>query len=197
MEKTLRWIEKYAKHKNANKALALVAFTESSFFPIPPFLFMVAMLAQEKKPSWVKLALIGMVFSVTGGIAAYFVGMFFYGYVGEPIVRFYGIQDEVTTLGTMFKDHVFLTILLASVSPVPYKVFTLSAGLFSVDLPSFIVASIVGRSLRFFAVAYVSNKYGTQAKKILLAQQKRTAYILYFFLGIGAIYLLSKVWGIL
>ncbi len=197
IQKLFNWVEKYAEHKHANKALALVAFTESSFFPIPPFVLIIGMLAQEKKPSWVKLALIGMISSVIGGVVAYFVGMFFYDYVGAPIVAFYGIENEIATLGTLFKDHVFLTILLASISPIPYKVFTLSAGLFSVNLFSFIVASILGRSLRFFAVAYVSNKYGAKAKQILLAQQKRTTYAVYTAFGFLCIYVLAKAWGIL
>ena len=197
IQKLFNWVEKYAEHKHANKALALVAFTESSFFPIPPFVLIIGMLAQEKKPSWVKLALIGMISSVVGGVAAYFVGMFFYDYVGAPIVTFYGIENEITALGTLFKDHVFLTILLASISPIPYKVFTLSAGLFSVNLVSFIVASILGRSLRFFAVAYVSNKYGVKAKQMILSQQKRTAYFFYTLFGALCVYVLCKAWGIL
>lgn len=189
LQKLFDTVEKYAEHKHANKALALVSFIESSFFPIPPFVLIVAMLSHEKKPSWVRLAIIGMLSSVVGGIAAYFVGMFFYGYVGEPLVRFYGIQDEVTYLGTLFKDHVFATILLASISPIPYKVFTISAGLFSVNLVSFILASIIGRSLRFFTVAYISNRYGVKAKQVLLQQQKLMAKVFFILLGVGIAYL--------
>ena len=148
LDSLMRWVEKYADHKHAKKALALVAFTESSFFPIPPFVLIVAMLAQEKKASWVRLALIGMASSVLGGIFGYFIGAFFYQYVGAPLVSWYGITEEVSRLGVVFKENVFLTIFLASLSPLPYKVFTLSAGLFSVNIVSFIIASIVGRSFR-------------------------------------------------
>lgn len=197
IQKLFDWVEKYAEHKNANRALALVAFTESSFFPVPPFVLIVAMLAKEKKPSWMKLALIGMIFSVVGGIAAYFIGMFFYDYVGAPIVHFYGIENEVAKLGSVFKDHVFLTILLASVSPIPYKVFTLSAGLFGVNFYSFVLASVLGRSLRFFAVAYVSDRYGVRAKHIILARQRQTAYVAYITLVGCFLYLIGKAWGIL
>ena len=177
LEKLFVWVEKYSYHKHATKALSLVAFVESSFFPIPPFVLIVGMLAQDKKPSWVKLALVGMFSSVLGGIAGYFIGKFFYGYVGQPLVTFYGLESEVAYLGSIFREHVFATILLASISPLPYKVFTLSAGLFSVNIWSFIAASIIGRSARFFTVAYLSDRYGVRAKKTMLAQQKITSRI--------------------
>ncbi len=180
LHKFVLWVESYADHKYSKQALAAVAFTESSFFPIPPFVLIVAMLAHDKKPSWVKLAIIGTLSSVLGGIAAYFIGMFFYDYVGAPLVHFYGIEKEVASLGTMFKDHVVATILLASLSPIPYKVFTLSAGLFAVNIWSFIAASLVGRSIRFVVVSYLADRYGARAKNLLLEQQKYVTWFMVF-----------------
>lgn len=191
------WVEKYAEHRHAKKALALVAFAESSFFPIPPFVIIVAMLAQEKRPSWVRLALIGMASSVVGGIFGYFIGKFFYGYVGAPLIAWYGLTEEVNNLGQIFRDHVFFTIFLASLSPIPYKVFTLSAGLFSVNLVSFIAASIIGRSIRFFFVAYVSNRYGVQAKNIITGNQTYAKLVVYGFIVLVILYFLLKSKGIL
>ncbi len=166
------WVEKWAEHHHAKKALALVAFTESSFFPIPPFVLIVGMVLQTKKPSWVQLAFIGTVASVLGGIAGYFIGAFFYEYIGAPLVSFYNVESEVARLGEVFKEHVVMTILLASISPLPYKVFTLSAGLFSVNLWSFILASIVGRGARFLFVAYLADRYGFRAKEFMLQAQQ-------------------------
>jgi membrane protein YqaA with SNARE-associated domain len=197
LQKMISWVEKYAEHKHATKALSLVAFTESSFFPIPPFVLIVAMLAQEKKPSWVRLALIGMASSVLGGIFGYFIGKFFYGYIGAPLIAFYGIQAEVAHFGSIFKDHVFITIFLASLSPLPYKVFTISAGLFSVNLVAFILASIVGRSIRFFAVAYISNRYGVRAKNMVKNNQKITMYTIYASIIAIVLYFIFKSNGIL
>lgn len=185
LQKLFDWVEKYADHKHANKALATVAFMESSFFPIPPFVMIVGMLAHEKKPSWVRLAVIGTIASVLGGVFAYVLGKFFYDFVGEPLIRLYGIGDQVNTLGDLFRAHVFLTILVASLSPLPYKVFTLSAGIFSVNIWSFILASLVGRSLRFFAVSYLAMRYGARARVMILNQQK---YILYGFIGLIAVF---------
>ena len=123
--------------------------------------------------------------------------MFFYAYLGAPLVSFYGVQEEVAHLGKIFKDHVFLTILIASLSPVPYKVFTISAGLFAVNLPMFIFASLVGRGIRFMAVSYLSHKYGTRAKNFIMRQQKITMYILVFLLALLLLYILLKRSGIL
>lgn len=188
LQRLVAWVEKYADHKHANKALSLVSFVESSFFPIPPFVLIVGMLAHEKKQSWIKLAIIGTISSVLGGIFGYFIGKFFYGYIGQPLVTFYGIQSEVDYLGTIFRNHVFLTILLASISPAPYKVFTISAGLFSVNIWMFILASLVGRSLRFFTVSYLSDRYGIHAKKFILKQQKLTGIIFLIILVVGLLY---------
>lgn len=197
LQKLFNWVEKYAEHRNATKALSLVSFVESSFFPVPPFVLVVGMLAHEKKQSWVKLAVIGMLSSVLGGIFGYFIGYFFYGYVGQPLIVWYGLENEVAYLGTIFKEHVFLTILIASVSPLPYKVFTLSAGLFSVNLWMFILASLVGRSIRFFTVAYLANRYGIHAKQFIIKQQKMTAYVICFIAIVCMLYFLFKTQGII
>jgi len=190
IEKLVRWVEKWADHRHAKTALSVVAFVESSFFPIPPFVLIVAMLSNEKKPSWIRLAIIGTLSSVLGGVAGYFIGKFFYGYIGAPLVAFYGLTDQVAQLGQGFKDHVFVTILLASLLPVPYKVFTLSAGLFSVNLVSFIIASLVGRGIRFAAVSYLSDKYGMRTKQFVLRQQKLVNNLFLIALVAGILYVL-------
>lgn len=193
----IAWVEKYAEHRHATKALSIVAFTESSFFPIPPFVLIAGMLANEKKPSWIRLAIIGTLSSVLGGAFGYFIGKFLYGYIGAPLIAWYGIESEVAYLGSIFKEHVFATILLASVSPLPYKVFTISAGLFSVNFWMFIFASLIGRSLRFFTVSYLANRYGVRAKQFVIKQQKATKVTLWITFGVGIVYIILKTQGIL
>lgn len=197
LEKGIAWVEKFATHKHAHKALALVSFVESSFFPIPPFVLVVAMLAHEKKPSWKKIALIGTLSSVLGGLFGYVIGMFFYSYIGKPLIDFYGLTNDVAYLGTLFKAHVFATIILASLSPIPYKVFTLSAGLFSVNIVSFVLASLIGRSIRFFTVSYLADRYGIRMKERLLQQQKIVGNILLLLVIVFILYLLAHARGIL
>jgi membrane protein YqaA with SNARE-associated domain len=197
IQKMIAWVEKYAEHKHATKALSLVAFTESSFFPIPPFVLIVGMLAHEKKSSWIRLAIIGTLSSVAGGMFGYLIGKFFYGYVGAPLIAWYGIEAEVAHLGSVFKDHVFLTIILASVSPLPYKVFTISAGLFSVNFWMFVFASLLGRSIRFLTVSYLANRYGIHAKQFIVKQQKIATITLWITLVVGIIYIILLTQGIL
>lgn len=197
LQKLFLWVEKWASHAHAKKALSLVSFVESSFFPIPPFVLIIGMLSYEKKQSWIKLAIIGTVSSVLGGVFGYFIGKFFYGYIGAPLISWYGLEAEVAYLGAVFKEHVFITIFLASISPIPYKVFTLSAGLFSVNLMTFIFASLVGRSLRFFVVSYLANKYGIHAKEFILKQQKIATYSVCFIFVVIVLYVYLLRGGIL
>lgn len=197
LQKMVTWVEKYAEHKHATKALSIVAFTESSFFPIPPFVLIVGMLSNEKKPSWIKLAVIGTLSSVLGGVFGYFIGKFFYGYIGAPLVAWYGIEAEVSHLGTIFKDHVFVTIILASISPLPYKVFTLSAGLFSVNFWMFVLASLVGRGARFLLVSYLADKYGIRAKRFIVKQQRIATLALLVSVVMVVVYILLRTQGIL
>lgn len=193
IQKLVTWVEKWTDHKHANKALSLVSFVESSFFPIPPFVLIVGMLAHERKQSWMKLAIIGTLSSVCGGIFAYFIGKFFYGYIGAPLISFYGLESEVNSLGNVFREHVFITILLASISPVPYKVFTLSAGLFQVNFMMFVLASLLGRSIRFLTVSYIADRYGVHAKRFIIEQQKITNYVLGFIALVAFVYFLFYI----
>ncbi len=197
MQRLVTWVEKYAEHKHATKALSFVAFIESSFFPIPPFLLIIAMLSNENKVSWKRLACIGTLSSVLGGILGYVLGKFFYSYIGEPLVVWYGIESQVTYLGTVFKEHVFLTIMLASISPLPYKVFTLSAGLFSVNFVYFVIASLLGRGLRFAVVSFFADKYGYATKKFFLKQQKFAEFLFYCCVVLLVLYIILVKQGIL
>lgn len=190
IQRLVLWVEKWAEHHHAKTALSVVSFVESSFFPIPPFILVVAMLSNENKPSWIRLAIIGTLSSVLGGAAGYFIGKYFYMYLGAPLVAFYGLTEQVESLGQVFKDNVFITILIASVTPVPYKVFTLSAGLFSVNLVAFILASLLGRGIRFFVVAYLSNRYGLQTKQFILRQQRIINRVFLIALALGIIYII-------
>ena len=143
------------------------------------------------------MAIIGTLSSVLGGIAGYFIGKFFYVYIGAPLISWYGLSNQVATLGQVFKEHVFLTILLASLSPVPYKVFTLSAGLFSVNLAAFITASFIGRGIRFFIVSYFADRYGVRAKTFILKQRKDTAIVFLIVTLCVVVYFLLVKQGIL
>lgn len=194
-ERFISNVESWANKRHAFTALALVAFTESSFFPIPPYVLVFAMLIHEKKPSWVKVATVGTLSSVLGGVFGYAIGKFFYVTIGAHLVSLYGLSAEMSELGAVFSQHIFWAILLASLTPIPYKVFTVSAGVFLAPLLPFMIASLLGRGLRFFTVAYLTNQYGVHAKR-MMQEQKRALYIttiLLFALAVG--YMVFKIYG--
>ncbi|HCC06169.1 TPA: cytochrome B [Candidatus Nomurabacteria bacterium] len=189
--KLILWTESFAKHKHAEFYLFGVAFTESSFFLIPPDVLIIAMLSHGLKVSWVRIASISTVGSVLGGIFGYCIGFFFYSYIGEPLVKLYGLETQLAYVGTQFNQHAFLSILIAAFTPIPYKVFTIGAGLFSLNLITFISASIVGRGARFFIVAYLTNKYGVKAKEFILKKADKVLLVIGIVILI-AVYFLSR-----
>jgi len=152
-----------AVHKSSNFYLSIVAFIESSFFPIPPDVMIVPMVIAKKK-EFVKIFLIASIFSVLGGIFGYLIGYLFFD-LAIYVIEFYGYQDKVENLKfRMSQGNGFLAwlsiLFLAGFTPLPYKAFTISSGLIAFNLPVFIIVSLISRSLRFFIVAYLSYKFG-------------------------------------
>lgn len=197
MEKLLEHVESWANKRHAFAALALVSFTESSFFPIPPFVLVFAMLVHEKKPSWIKVALVGTCSSVLGGLFGYLIGSSLYSLIGVRLIELYGLAPYMETLAPVFGKHVFFTILLASITPIPYKIFTIAAGVFHAPLLPFIAASVVGRGLRFFTVAFLSHHYGVRAKKLLLKQKSALIFTSLIIAVVVSIYFVLVHYGIL
>jgi membrane protein YqaA with SNARE-associated domain len=152
-----------AAHKSSNYFLAIIAFLESSFFPIPPDV-MIAPMVIAKKDNFIKIFMIATLFSVLGGILGYFLGAYFFD-VAIIIVEFYGYEEKVINLkDALTKGDGFYTwlviLFLAGFTPLPYKVFTIVSGLISFNFPIFILISLTSRGLRFFIVSYLSFKFG-------------------------------------
>jgi membrane protein YqaA with SNARE-associated domain len=164
------WYESIASHargKYASWWLAGVAFSESSFFLVPPDVLLVALiLAQGSR--WVYFATVATVSSVAGGLFGYFIGAVAFTYLGEPVIRLYGLQDEFLQVQTFFEEHAFWSIFISAFTPIPYKVFTISAGLFGINIFMFLIASFLGRGLRFYAVAYITERWGNKILTLAL-----------------------------
>jgi len=136
--------------------LAILAFAESSFFPIPPDLLILWLTLRFKK-SWFRTVLISTVYSIAGGLFGYLIGSLFFNILGGQIVAFYGLEQEFLQVGAFFETHGFLTLFVAAFTPIPYKVFTLSAGLFKLNIFVFLLASLLGRFLRFWVVGFLAK----------------------------------------
>lgn len=141
-----------AGSRRAVPALFGVAFVESSVFPIPPDLLLVPMVLSKRR-EWLWFATVATVGSVLGGIAGYLIGAFLFDRVAEPILAFYGYAEKFEAFRHLFNTWGWWIVFGAGVTPFPYKVITIAAGATGLSLPVFIVASIVGRGVRFFLVS--------------------------------------------
>ncbi|MGY6411351.1 MAG: YqaA family protein [Alkalilacustris sp.] len=163
------WTISLARSPHALWALAAVAFVESSFFPIPPDVLMIPMILAAPHRAFL-IAAVATVSSVAGGVLGYGIGIGLYETVGRPILEFYGKTESWDVLQARFDEDpalVFWTIAFAGVTPFPYKVITIFAGAAAMNLPLFIVTSILARGLRFFIVAALLWKYGAPIRDFI------------------------------
>lgn len=159
IKKIYDWVLHWAKTPYAVPALFMLSFAESSFFPVPPDVLLIALAISIPKKSF-KYAMICAVGSVLGGVLGYGIGLYGYEMVGRPIVEFYHGQEIMNMIKLQYDRHGFFGILIAAITPIPYKVFTIASGVFEFDFWSFFAASVIGRSTRFFVVAGLIWKFG-------------------------------------
>ncbi len=153
------WTINLAKTKYASWELFLIAFAESSFFPVPPDVLLIPMVIAERK-KWFQIALICSLGSVLGALLGYFIGYQFYELIGQKIVDLYNLQAAVDIVSAKYHEHAFIAIFTAAFTPIPFKVFTIVAGLVKISITTLIVASAIGRSARFFIVAILLRIFG-------------------------------------
>ncbi len=146
-DRVLRW----SRHPHAERYLGAMSFAESSFFPIPVDV-MLAPMCLADRDKWVRYAFIATVFSVLGGLAGYAIGWGMFEAI-EPWLRESHYWDAYLTARDWFDRYGVLVVFVAGFSPIPYKVFTIAAGVASLSLPGFFLGSLVGRAARFFLVA--------------------------------------------
>src|SRR3989338_1923451 len=179
------WFLSYAEKPHARWWLAFFSFIESSFFPVPRDPLLVAILAANRS-RWLWDALISTAASIVGGLFGYLIGVFLWDTLGSAIVAAYGLEEEMAMVGRLFADNAFLAIFLAAFTPIPYKVFTIAAGLFGINIPVFIIASILGRGGRFFAVSFLMKLFGEKISPVIfkyfdLLTVLMGAYIVFLF----------------
>ncbi|PID41258.1 MAG: cytochrome B [Proteobacteria bacterium] len=146
--------------------LGATSFCEAVFFPVPPDLLLLPMgLANRQKVF--RFALICLLTSVAGGVVGYGIGHFFMEKMGWTIVHFYHLETQFATLQSWYQKYSVWAIALAGLTPLPYKLCTLSAGAFGLNLPLFVLVSLGSRGLRFYFVAALLYLYGEQARNFL------------------------------
>ena len=164
--KVLGW----SAHPLAERYLAGLSLAESSFFPIPPDIMLLPMTIAKPDKGW-RLAFITTIASVIGGIIGYLIGKYLFIYIGEGIINFYHAQEKFDQVKRLFEDYGVWIIFIAGFTPIPYKLFTITAGVLSMAFLPFVLASIIGRGCRFYLVAglgkWFGPRYGEKLHKVI------------------------------
>ena len=180
-----------ADHPHALWWLALVAFVESSVFPIPPDVLMIPMIIARPDRAWL-IATVALVASVLGGILGYLIGAFAYDTLGAPILMALGKEDAMAEFSTVFNDYGFWAVLTAGVTPFPYKVITIMSGFTAMPFMTFFITSILARGLRFFIVAALLWKFGEPVRDFI---EKRLGlvFVVFVVLLVGGFWLIGHI----
>lgn len=189
------WTISWAETPYALWALAILSFAESSFFPIPPDVLLIPMVFGAPK-KWFKIAVVCTLTSVLGGILGWGIGYvawsalqdFFFNYI--PGFS----QENFAFVEKLYQDNAFFAILGAALTPIPYKIFTIAAGVCNVPILTLIIASLVGRGGRFLAVALIIYFIGSKAKDFIDRYFNMIATI-FFILLVGGFILIKMLLG--
>lgn len=163
IRKTYDLMLKWAASPNAMFWLFLVAFAESSFFPIPPDIMLIPMILATPTKAW-KIAGVATLASLIGGYFGYAIGVFAFDMIAQPILEFYHALDKFYTFENYYHQYGAWIVFGAGITPFPYKIITIASGVVHLDLTVFTVASILARGMRFFIVAWLLKKYGEPMK---------------------------------
>jgi membrane protein YqaA with SNARE-associated domain len=166
LQRLYDWTLSLAQHRHALWALAIVSFVESSFFPIPPDIIMIPMIIARPNRAFL-IAGVALISSVLGGLLGYGIGAFAYETIGQPILAALGKGDAMAAFATRFNDVGFWAVLVAGITPFPYKVITIMSGWTAMPLGTFIVTSILARGLRFFIVAALLWRFGAPIRNFI------------------------------
>jgi membrane protein YqaA with SNARE-associated domain len=164
-------------------ALFLIAVAESSFFPIPPDVFLMVLCISVPRKSF-RYAAICAAGSVIGGAIGYGLGLGFMDTVGVKILEWYGLHDKYEVVQSLYRQYDALAVGAAGFTPLPYKLFTITAGAFKINFATFILVSLVARSARFFLVAAFIYKFGAPVRHFI-ERYFNLLTILFFILLIG------------
>ncbi len=183
--RVLRW----SAHRHSQWYLAALSFAESSFFPIPPDVMLAPMCLAQRRRAWL-LAGLTTLASVVGGIAGYCIGLFAFDVI-EPLIERAGYSQGFRQVGAWFDDFGFWALFIAGFTPIPYKLFTVGAGVMHMHLLPFVLASLIGRGARFFLVAAFVFWGGEKMDKLLRTYVDRLGWVV-IVLAVVA-YLLYKL----
>jgi membrane protein YqaA with SNARE-associated domain len=151
---------------HASWTMGAVSFAESSFFPVPPDVMLIPMSLARPDKAW-SFATLCTLTSVAGGVAGYLIGALLYDSVGQWLIQLYGYGDKVEAFREAYAEWGAWIILLKGLTPIPYKIVTITSGFAGYDIFLFIILSFIARGMRFYFLAFVLNRYGARARVII------------------------------
>lgn len=160
------WTISLAESRYALWALAVVSFVESSVFPIPPDVLMIPMIIAQPRRAWM-IASVALAASVLGGMLGYYIGYGLFESVGRPVLEFYGKEAYFEDFRARYNEWGAWAVLIAGMTPFPYKVITILSGTTGLNLGVFMVASVVARGARFFILAGLLWKFGAPIRDFI------------------------------
>ena len=166
MRRMYDWMMGMAGSPRAPWALGVVSFIESSFFPIPPDVMLIPMVLRDRSKAW-WYATIATVTSVAGGILGYAIGYFFFEAIGKPILNFYGKEHALDSFIEFVHTYGVEAVILKGMTPIPFKVVTIAAGVAKMDLLAFVGASIIARAMRFYLVVALLYFFGQPIREFI------------------------------
>lgn len=189
MKSIYDWCMNLVSGRYAVPALCAVSFIESSFFPIPPDLFLIPLILARRTEAF-KIALYTTIASVLGGLFGYGIGYFLYDTVGIAILNFFHYTQKFESFRHLYNEYGAWIVFGAGITPFPYKIITIASGVTHLNLVVFMIASMIARGLRFFLIAALLWKYGTPMKTYI---EKNLGWlsVLFFVLLIGGFALIK------
>ena len=166
LRRLYNWTMELAAHRHAMAWIAVIAFLESSVFPIPPDILLIPMVLAAPTRAW-RIVTIVTTASVLGGLAGYAIGIFLFEVIGRAILDFYGYFDKFARFQEWYKEWGGWIVFAGGFSPVPYKVITIASGTVQLDIWTFAIVSIISRGVRFLIVAALLWKFGAEIRAFI------------------------------
>lgn len=188
------WVMRQSEGRFAWGVMAAIAFAESSFLPLPPDLMLVPMTLANRKRAFV-LAAWCTFWSVTGGILGYIIGSWLYDSVGQWLINAYGMGADMDAFRVAYKHWGPWIVLIQGLTPIPYKLLTISSGFAGLNFPFFLLLSAITRGTRFFGEATLLYFFGAKVKEYL-DRYLEVALIIFLIAVVGGVFLAKYVFGV-
>lgn len=183
------WVLAWADSPYATVALFVIAFTESSFFPIPPDVLLLALALSRPKQAF-RYALICTLGSVSGAAFGYLIGLGFYESVGRKIIALYGAESYYLSIQRLYRSYDALAVMVAGFTPIPFKVATIAAGVFEIDFVVFMLAALASRGARFYLLSLLVWRFGPPIR-VFIERYFNLLTVIFFVMLVGGFFALQ------